>query len=77
MSNIIQGWIMNNEIGRNIRPKVSHTSTQGFRQKGVQPSYGNPFLEEIQGNCTFKISYDFYGKTCLLDRQTSMSGNML
>ena len=22
---------------------------QGFSQKGVQPSYGHPFLEEIQG----------------------------
>ena len=25
---------------------------QGFSQKGVQPSYGCPFLEEIQGKFT-------------------------
>ena len=49
-----QGWIMNTEIRRNIRPKVSHNSTQGSSQKGVQPSYGYPWkkMEEIQGKCT-------------------------
>ena len=39
----------------------------GFSQKGVQPSYGRPFLEEIQGKFTQSL-------IVLLDGQFSMSG---
>ena len=34
---------------------MSGSSTQGFSQKAVQPSYGRPFLEEIQGKCTYSL----------------------
>ena len=35
---------------------------QGFSQKGVLPSYGHPFLEEIQDTFTLIISYNFMEK---------------
>ena len=33
---------------------------EAFSQKGVQPPYGRPFLEEIQRK--FTLSYNFMGK---------------
>ena len=33
------------------KPQV-RVRVQGFSQKGVQPSYGRPFLEETQGKFT-------------------------
>ena len=31
---------------------MEYIGDQGFSQKGVQPSYGRPFLEEIDGKFT-------------------------
>ena len=38
------------------------TTEQCFSQKGVQPSYGWPFLEEIIKRKIHLISYNFMGK---------------
>ena len=40
---------------------IVHACHQGFIQKGVQSSYGCPFLKKYSEN-SIKISYNFMGK---------------
>ena len=42
--------------------KCLGSCTEGFSQKGVQPSYGRPFLEKYKENSLKLISCDFMGK---------------
>ena len=48
---------------------MAHIVDQGFSEKGVQPSYGRPFLEETDRKFTQSLII-----LCLLDGQFSMFG---